>query len=310
MTIVQLHYIVELDNYRHFARAAEACHVTQPTLSMQVHKLEEELGVLVFDRSKQPVTPTEIGKRIIDQARVVLHEMGRIEQMTQEAMGHFEGEFYLGIIPTVAPYLLHRILPKLRQALPEVKLVIEELQTEVIIDKLRKDQLDAGILATPLEERGIIEMPMFYEPFMAFIPEDHRLGKEKFITNSELDLSDLLLLNEGHCFRNSVLNLCNQQEVREEKPVRLESGNFDTLIRLSQQGYGMTLLPYLTALDLPESIQNMVKPIADPRPTREISMVYSRTQLKIGIIEKMVASIKSAIPAKLLEEKHTVVAPV
>ncbi|GGH65263.1 MAG: LysR family transcriptional regulator [Bacteroidetes bacterium] len=310
MTTVQLHYIVELDNHRHFARAAEACHVTQPTLSMQVHKLEEELGVLVFDRSKQPVTPTEIGKRIIEQARVVLHEMGRIEQITQEAMGHYEGEFYLGVIPTVAPYLLHRVLPRIRKILPQVRFVIEELQTDTIIERLRKDQLDAGILATPLDERGIIEMPLYFEPFMAFIPENHRLGKEKFITNSELDINDLLLLNEGHCFRNSVLNLCDQSTLREEKPVRLESGNFDTLIRLAQQGYGMTLLPYLTALDLPESLSSMIKPIAEPRPTREISVVYSRTQLKIGVIEKIAAAVRASVPEKLIEERHQVIAPV
>lgn len=309
MTTVQLHYIVELDNYRHFARAAEACHVTQPTLSMQVHKLEDELGVLVFDRSKQPVTPTEIGKRIIEQARVVLHEMGRIEQITQEAMGNYEGEFHLGIIPTVAPYLIHRVLPTIRKMLPQVRLVIEELQTDAILEKLRKDQLDAGIMATPLDERGIMEMPLYYEPFMAFIPEAHRLGSEKFITNSELDINDLLLLNEGHCFRNSVLNLCDQTVIREDKSVRLESGNFDTLIRLSEQGYGMTLLPYLTAIDLPEESKDKVKPIAEPRPTREISLVYSRTQLKIGVIEKIASAIKASIPSKLLEEKHQVIAP-
>lgn len=310
MTTVQLHYIVELDNHRHFARAADACHVTQPTLSMQVHKLEEELGVLIFDRSKQPVTPTEIGKRIIEQARIVLHEMGRIDQITQEAMGNFEGEFYLGIIPTIAPALLHRILPKLRAALPGVKFVVEELQTDVIIERLRKDQLDAGILATPLDERGIIERPLYYEPFMAFIPEEHRLGKESFITNSELKINDLLLLNEGHCFRNSVLNLCDQSDEREEKALRLESGNFETLIRLARQGYGMTLLPYLTALDLSDELQALVKPIAEPRPTREISVVYSRTQLKIGVIEKMMSSILASVPKKLIEEKHNVIAPV
>lgn len=310
MTTVQLHYIVELDNHRHFARAAEACHVTQPTLSMQVHKLEEELGVLIFDRSKQPVTPTQIGKRIIEQARVVLHEMGRIDQITQEAMGNFEGEFYLGIIPTVAPALLHRILPKLKKALPKVQFVVEELQTEVIIEKLRKDQLDAGILATPLGERGIVEKPLYYEPFMAFVPNGHRLEKESFITNSELDINDMLLLNEGHCFRNSVLNLCKETEERGEKALRLESGNFETLIRLSEQGYGMTLLPYLSALDLPESRQHFVKPIAEPRPTREISVVYSRTQLKIGVIEKLMAAVLAAVPSKLAEEKHNVIAPV
>lgn len=309
MTTVQLHYIIELDNHRHFARAAEACHVTQPTLSMQVHKLEEELGVLIFDRSKQPVTPTEIGKRIIEQARVVLHEMGRIEQLTQEAMGNYEGEFYLGIIPTAAPSLLPRILPNLRKALPDVHFIVEELQTDVIIERLRKDQLDAGILATPLDERGIIENPVFYEPFMAFIPKEHRLGKESFITNSELDINDILLLNEGHCFRSSVLNLCDQSEKRQEKPVRLESGNFDTLIRLAQQGYGMTLIPYLTALDLSEELQTMVRPIAEPRPTREMSVVYSRTQLKIGVIEKLISAITASIPKKLTEEKHSVIAP-
>lgn len=310
MTITQLQYIVAVDNYRHFAKAAEACHVTQPTLSMQIHKLEEELGVLLFDRSKQPVKPTELGQKIIEQARTIINESEKVFQLTQEATGHFEGTFKLGIIPTIAPYLLPRFAKKIASKMPDVEIVVEELQTDQIIEKLRKDQLDAGILATPLEEQSIVERPVYYEPFTAYVPEGHRLANEEFILNSELSPDDMLLLNEGHCFRNSVLKLCGKADITSHSNIQFESGQFETLIKLADNGFGMTLIPYLTALDLEGEHRGHVKPIADPKPTREISLVYSRTQLKINLIETLANIIQSSIPEKLLEKSVDVVSPV
>ncbi len=309
MTITQLQYLIAVDNHRHFARAAEACFVTQPTLSMQIQKLEDELGVLLFDRSKHPVRPTSVGERIINQARTVVLETDRIHQILQEGKNQLEGPFKLGVIPTIASSLLPRFLSNFHEAFPRIQLQIQELQTEKIIEKLRMDELDAGILATPLDAKGIIEKPLFYEPFMAFIPASHRLGKEAFITNSELDVNDILLLNEGHCFRNSVLNICNKLPKEGQRPVELESGNFETLIKLSKRGFGMTLIPYLHALDLSEEDQKLVKPIADPKPTREISLVFTRAELKIKVIEEMERIILSSIPEKLSHEKEEVVSP-
>lgn len=309
MTITQLQYLIAVDNHRHFARAAEACFVTQPTLSMQIQKLEDELGVLLFDRSKHPVRPTSIGQRIIAQARTVVNETGRINQILQEGKNQLEGPFKIGVIPTVASSLIPRFIRSFHDKFPKIQVQIEELQTEKILEKLRMDELDAGLLATPLEEKGIIEMPLYYEPFMAFIPENHRLGKESFITNSELDVNDMLLLNEGHCFRNSVLNICKKVSDANKRPVELESGNFETLIKLSKQGFGMTLIPYLHALDLSDADQKFIKPIADPRPSREISIVYTRAELKIKVIEELKNIIIENIPEKLSTEDKEVISP-
>lgn len=309
MTITQLQYLIAVDNHRHFAKAAEACFVTQPTLSMQIQKLEDELGVLLFDRSKHPVRPTSIGERIVAQARTVVHETERIHQILQEGKNQLEGPFKLGIIPTVASSLIPRFINDFHKKFPKIQLQIEELQTERILEKLRMDELDAGIMATPLEEKGIIEKPLYYEPFMAFIPESHRLGKESFVTNSELDVDDILLLNEGHCFRNSVLNICNKSASDDGRPIKLESGNFETLVKLSKQGFGMTLIPYLHAIDLAEEDQKFVKPIADPKPSREVSIVFTRAELKIKVIEELQKIILNNIPEKLASEQEKVVSP-
>jgi LysR family hydrogen peroxide-inducible transcriptional activator len=310
MTLTQLSYLVAVDNHRHFARAAESCFVTQPTLSMQIQKLEEELGVLLFDRSKHPVKPTTIGEKLISQGRTILHEAERMQQILQESKNVLEGPFKLGVIPTVTPSLVPRFLSKFNAKFPKIQLQIIELTTEAILDKLQRDELDAGILATPLNERAVIERPLYYEPFMAYIPKDHRLGKESFVTNSELDIDEILLLNEGHCFRSSVLNLCRSSPQVGQKMVDLESGNFDILVKLSHKGYGMTLVPYLYALDMPQEEQTNLKPIADPKPTREISLVYSRAELKIKVIDELGKIIQNSVPEKLLELSDQVLSPV
>lgn len=310
MTLTQLNYLLAVDNHRHFARAAEACFVTQPTLSMQIQKLEDELGVLLFDRSKHPVKPTGIGEKVIAQARTVIHESDRIEQILQESKNQLEGPFKLGVIPTITPDLVPRFLDKFNKKFPKIHLQIMELTTETILERLRRDELDAAIMATPLQERSIIEKPLYYEPFMAYVPSGHKLSKESFLTNSELDIDNILLLNEGHCFRNSIINLCNSQPKKGDRIIDLESGNFDILMKLSKKGYGMTLIPYLHAIDLSKEEQKLVKPIAEPQPTREISIVYSRAELKIKVIEALSKIIINSVPEKLLKEKNKILSPV
>lgn len=316
MTYTQLLYLSAIDTYRHFGRAAEKCFVTQPTLSMQIQKLEEELDVLIFDRSKKPVEPTDIGKQVIAQARLALHEMEKIKELVQHSKGVISGEFRVGIIPTVAASLIPRLLPDFMKAFPDVELIIEELQTEVIIDRLKKDLLDAAIAATPLNVTGIVEQPVYYEPFVAFIPDNHRLASETFVLNSELKLDDILLLNQGHCFRNSVINLCQsafdqKNQNGNHRQFKLESGSFETLIRLSKQGLGMTLIPYLTAEELSPEDKKMVKPFDYPQPSREISILYSRSQLKINLINSLADTVSKSVPKKLKEpEAHNIVSPV
>ncbi len=301
MTLVQLKYIVAVDTYRHFATAAEHCFVTQPTLSMQISKFEKELDVLIFNRQKHPVEPTEIGARIIRQARLVLQEAKRIDDLIQNTKGQISGEFRLGIIPTVASSLLPRFVKRLAEDHSRIQLKIEELETDQILEKLDHDHLDAGIMATPLDDDRVEERPLYYEPFMAFVPDGHRLAKEEFVLHSELHIEDMLLLKSGHCFRDHVINLCSRAFDPKEQSDRLEieSGNFETLIRLSMQGFGMTLLPYLTALDLPDEQKRFLKPIEHPQPCREISIVCNKAQLKSGMIEILAETIQHPLPEKL-----------
>lgn len=304
MTITQLHYIIAVDTHRHFAKAAESCFVTQPTLSMQIHKLEEELGVTIFDRSRKPLQPTDIGVSILEQARIVINEERRIEEIIQTHKGEIAGDFKLAIIPTVASTLLPRFLKCFISKYPKVNLQIEELQTKVILDRLKNGLLDAAILATPLSQDGIMEKPLYYEPFMAYTPMDHRLFKEKFLDNTDLDVNDILLLHEGHCFRDSVINLCSSlfDTKNPKQGVKLESGSFETLIKLSKQGFGMTLVPYLKAIELKNiEPEGTVKPFARPQPMREISLIHHRTHLKISIIEALGKCIQETVPEHMLE---------
>lgn len=304
MTITQLQYIIAVDTHRHFARAAESCFVTQPTLSMQIHKLEEELGVTIFDRSRKPLQPTDIGVQILEQARTVINEEKRIEEIIQQHKGEIAGDFKLAIIPTVASTLLPRFLKCFMSQYPKVNLQIEELQTKVILERLKNGLLDAAILATPLDHDGIMEKPLYYEPFMGYTPMEHRLFKEKFLDNSDLDANDILLLHEGHCFRDSVINLCGSLFDKKNKSggVKLESGSFETLIKLSKQGFGMTLVPYLKAIELKNiEPEGTIKPFSRPQPMREISIIHHRTHLKISIIDALAKCIQETVPEHMLK---------
>ena len=309
MTITQLEYAIAVDDHRHFGKAAEACNVTQPTLSMQLQKLEDHLGVVLFDRSKKPIIPTEIGKQVLRQARSVLREAQMIQSIIADARNQYDGEFRLGIIPTLAPYLLHRFIGSFRKAFPQVTLIIEEIQTDIIVDKLQRDQLDAALLATPLDLPNIKEIPLFYEPFMAYISPTDALWKEEFVVISELNNSNLLLLSEGHCFRNSVLHLCNESPDALKSHLSIEIGNFETITRLVDEGMGNTLIPYLMALEIKGESQKNIKLIAEPRPVREISLIFSRNQLKSKILRKLEEIVKASVPAKLLQKSGNVIPP-
>ena len=217
----------------------------------------------------------------------------------------FDGKTYQGCDgDTVASALLPRFLGRFSKKYPKVRLQVEELETARIIEKLRDDRLDGAILATPLVERGIEEKPLYYEPFMAFIPEDHRLSDDEFVLHSDLDINDILLLNEGHCFRNSVIHICSTAfTMNDQQRVRLESGSFDTLIKLSRQGFGMTLIPYLKAIEMKGAKdRDRIKPFAQPKPTREISLVYGRGQFKTHILEALAQIVKKSVPEALLEK--------
>jgi len=245
MTITQLKYVLAVAKYQNFTAASEKCFVTQPTLSMQIQKLEDELGVIIFNRKKKPIQLTSIGEKLVEQARIIVDESQRITDIVDQQKGYIGGEFKLGIIPTVMPTLLPLFLKTYIKKYNTVNLIIEEHTTEEIIKKLNEGSIDAAIAATPLENETIKERVLYYEPFVGYVAEEHRLyEKEKLLVN-DLDIDDILLLDDGHCFKENILNLCGSTNNQDKSNFSLRSGSFDTLIKLSKEGLGMTLLPFL-----------------------------------------------------------------
>ena len=306
ISLTQLEYIVEVAKKQSFGLAAQSCFVTQPTISMQINKLEEELGVILFDRTKKPVELTPIGRKIIEQARIAIQEVSRIEELVHSGKGEVEGEFKLGVIPTLAPYLLPLFLESFVTKYPKVDLIIEELQTLSIIKKLKEDSLDAGILVTPLNIKGILEKHLFYEPFIVYLAPHHPLHKLKNVSEKDLSLSDIWLLNEGHCFRDQAMDLCKKRKMAGwvQRNLVFESGNLETLKRLVDKKFGYTLLPFLATLDLPaREAKKKLRFFKSPVPTREVSLVTSRSFLKQSIIEALLENIVSSLPEELQKKK-------
>lgn len=309
ISLIQLEYILAVDAYRHFATAAEKCFVTQPTLSMQIKKVEEELGLLLFDRSKQPVIPTDAGKIIIEQARQVLQEFKKIEDLAEEQKKTISGELRIGIIPTLSVYLLPLFAGPFSRKYPKVSLQVQELETETIIALLKKDQLDVGILVTPLHDTAIREKPLFYEEIQLYTHPDHPFSKQEPIGVEDIAQPGLWLLTEGHCFRHQVLNLCayNNRKNEEKMPFRFESGSLDTLRKLVDAEGGFTLLPELATIDLPEDRQFQVKRFNQPRPLREVSLVYSRHFAKERLLQLLSAHLQETVPPALQDKERGMV---
>ncbi|MCX2739580.1 hydrogen peroxide-inducible genes activator [Pontibacter anaerobius] len=306
MTLVQLEYLVAVDTYRHFATAAEHCFVTQPTLSMQLQKLEEELGVQLFDRSRVPVRPTELGKEIIAQARVVLAESKKIQELVQNQKLELSGELRIGVIPTLAPYLIPLFITGFLEKHPQVRVVVQELLTDEIVEKLNHELLDVGLLVTPLGNKSIKELPLFYEAFVAYINPKHPLAKQPRIAADELDLSELWVLNEGHCFRSQVLNICNRGGSADAgSHLDYKSGSLETLKRIVETQHGLTLLPELSVLEMPEEKRKLVHAFEEPQPLREVSLVVHRSFLKKKLIEALRQEIVSCIPESIRSREKT-----
>ena len=298
-TLTQLEYLVAVAQYRHFGKAAKACHISQPTLSMQLQKLEEEYQVTFFDRSKKPILPTPEGEPLIEQAKTVLREAKRLEYLSKNRRKEPSGEFRLALIPTIAPYLSPLFLGSFALDCPDVHLVIQEMTTDQVMDALEEDRIDAGVLATPLKKETLVERPLFYEPFYVFAHPKHPLASLNQIREDELDAKDIWLLTEGHCLRNQIVRICS---VRGRpgvfKNVEFESGSLETVIRMVEQGYGYTLLPHLATLRA-RPLSGVLKPFLNPVPSREVSLVYRRTQFKLPILEALFKIIQGHIPREI-----------
>lgn len=301
MTIIQMEYLVAIDTYRHFATAAEKCFVTQPTLSMQIQKLEEELGVKLLDRSKQPVVPTEIGVEVIRQARTVLKDVIQIKEIVDNHKGTSSGELRLGIIPTLAPYLLPLFIDTFIKKYPEIKLKVTELTTENLIQRLKNDLLDVGIVVTPLHDDQLIEQPMFYEEFVAFVSENEKAYEKEYILSEDIDLDHLWLLEEGHCFRSQILNICElRKQTSQNRNFEYQAGSIETLRRMVDTSGGITILPELSVLDFNTKQQKQIRYFKNPAPVREVSIVTYRHYIKKGLIDTLKNGVLAAIPQKML----------
>ena len=309
MTITQLKYVLAVAEYKNFTLAADKCFVTQPTLSMQIQKIEEELNIQIFDRTKKPIQLTDIGQKIVTQAKSIVNEADRIQDIVEQQKGFIGGEFRLGIIPTIMPTLLPMFLKNFIKKYPKVKLIIEELNTAEIITKLNNGHLDAAIAATPLQEEKIKEIVLYYEPFMAYIPEGHHHFQKKEIEVADLNLDEILLLQDGHCLRDCILNLCRNNSRNEINHFQIESGSFETLIKLANEGLGTTLLPFLHTLDLNESDKNKLRHFKEPKPAREVSIIYPKSELKIHIIDALRNTISGIIKGAIAFQNVEIISP-
>ncbi|GIL22714.1 MAG: transcriptional regulator [Bacteroidota bacterium] len=298
MTLIQLEYLVALDTHRHFGLASEKCFVTQPTLSMQIQKLEEELGVKIFDRTKQPVIPTEIGARIIAQARVVLREAAVVSQIIAEQKDTMTGEIRIGIIPTLAPYLLPSLFKNIREKYSQVNLIVKEIITEDIIQELKHNRLDCGIVVTPLKDSSIKEDVLFYEELFVYVSKKNALVDKKYVLPTEIDPNQLWLLEEGHCFRSQILNLCELRKYS-DLHFKYETGNIETLKRMVDKSDGITILPELAVMEFSAAQLKLVKRLKEPSPVREVSLVTHRDHLKTKLIQILKEEILKLVPKQM-----------
>jgi len=297
MTLTQLSYVVAVDTHGHFGKAAQACYVTQPALSMQIGKLERELGVVIFDRSRTPVVPTDLGRAIIDQARVVLREAARIPELRDRSNGVVAGELRVGVLPTLGPYLLPRFVQGLSARYPKLRLVLEEAMTDTILERLRNETLDIGIAAADAAT-DLDQQSLFDEPFHAYVNTAHPLAKMEGLKPSDLDRQDCWVLSEAHCLREQVLRLCGVGAEREPNGVHVASGNLEMLKRLVETSGGYTLLPALSVegMRVDNRVARLVE-FAEPVPSRRIVLLKRRQYLKAHLVDVFVGALRSSLPS-------------
>ena len=297
MNLHQLDYIIAVDAHRHFAKAAEKTFVTQPTLSMMVQKLEEELGVRIFDRSKQPVVPTPEGEEIIARAKQIMADVSRMREFAKRLKHEISGEMKLAVIPTLAPYLLPLFLKSFAEKYPLLKISIRELVTDEIINSLKNGDIDIGLLATPLNDPRLEEHPVFYEEFFAYVAAGEKLSKKKYLLPKDIDLSKLWLLEEGYCLRNQVLDLCElKKKDFQSDRLHYESGSIETLKNLVDHHQGITILPHLATLDLSKKQKEKIRKFAHPKPVREISLVINKNFHRTSLLEALKSEIEKQLP--------------
>lgn len=286
MTLTDLRYLVALARERHFGRAAESCHVSQPTLSVAIKKVEEELDVQLFERSATEVKITAVGQRIVNQAEKVLAEATLIPEIAAAGKDPLSGPLRIGVIYTIGPYLLPRLIPLMRKHAPRMPLVIQENFTHVLVERLKRGELDVVILSLPFEEAGVVAQPLYDEPFRVLLPAGHRWADERTIAADRLADDQLLLLGAGNCFRDQVLEVCPQCRNVGGLQRTLEGSSLETIRHMVATGLGVTILPSSAADDLPEKNALVaVRPFAEPQPTRRVALAWRVTYPRSGAID-------------------------
>ncbi len=298
MTISQLEYIVAVDRHRNFVKAAEACGVTQPTLSSMIQKLEFELDVVIFDRSSHPVKPTLLGEEIIKQAKVTLYNASQIQEIVSSKREEQSGELLLGIIPTVAPYILPKFFQVFRSKHPGIKMKVSETRTKLIVEQLERAELDMAILATPLANEGLLEIPLYYEKFVAYVSPSESLYAEEEILSAKMPTERLWVLQEGHCLRNQVFNFCHKQA---DTSSIYEAGSIDTLVKIVDANGGYTIIPELHIDLLCEAQRKNIRHLTAPAPVREISLVIRRDFVREKMLNIVADAVKAVIPEQMLD---------
>ena len=292
MNIQQLEYVVALDIHRNHVKAAEHCHVTQPTLSMMIKKLEDELGVKIFDRSTQPLKPTPIGEMVIQKSQQILLDIKNLRDFVGMQKESIEGSYRMGVIPTLAPYLLPRFLNKFLEKHPGTSFTVSEMQTSEIIQHLKTNRLDLAILVTPLDDKEIREIPLFHEPIVLYTSEHMTYYKKDKVNLATLSNDNLWLLDEGHCFRGQVMNLCAGKSKNKSSQLNYQSGSFETLRAMIDNDYGYTLMPELAV----NTRSKHVKRFIEPEPVREVSLVVNQRFVKENLLMMLREAILKCIP--------------
>jgi len=300
MTLQQFEYILALDKTRHFVRAAELCGVTQPTLSAMVQKLEDEIDCKIFDRSRQPIESTEIGKQILKQAQVIIYHVNQLKESVRNEKDSLSGTLNLAIIPTIAPYLLPQFIASFRTMYPNITLKVTELHTETIIEKLRVAEIDMAILSTPLDDQKILEVPLYYERFVAYISPREPIYERTELSASDMPLDRLWVLEEGHCLRNQVFNFCHEKPTHNST---YEAGSIDTLVKIVDINGGYTVIPELHIDLLSEKQKLNLREIVNPEANREISVVIRHDFVREGVLNAVADCVKQIIPAHMLDAR-------
>lgn len=304
MTLQQLEYILAVNQFRHFAKAAEYCRVTQPTLSAMIQKLEEELDTRIFDRSQQPVCPTPVGIHIIEQAQNILVQANRIKNIIEEEKHSLTGTFKLGILPTVAPYLLPRFFPQLMKKYPDLDIRVVEMKTNDIKKALQTGEIDAGIVASLAGMEELQQTPLFYEQFFAYVSREDALFNNEVIRTSDLNGEQLWLLDEGHCFRDQLVRFCQMKSARASQ-LAYHLGSMETFMRMIESGKGVTFIPELAVLQLGDAQKELVRSFAIPCPTRQVVLLTNKNFIRHTLLEVLVKEIKLSVPKEMLSLKAT-----